>query len=280
MLRIFSGFVAVMTVFLWPARMNSTAAGVLQRRQIPGILIEVRRSNDAAHHLVVSCPRERRHEMDGFRPQRLAECSATTPSQFLRQFGDGDVRRQHGEGDHALALHLVRYADDGGFGDGVVADEDGFDFGGADALAGDLQGVVAAAEDVPVAVLVAHRPVAVGPDVLAARPVGFEYRSRSLRNPRAMPIQGLRMTSSPTAPVGTGLAGLVDDIGVDSGTRRRERARLDRQQRIAHQDAAGDLGPAGVVDDRHAAAGRRFRTATTTGRDSTARRSRRRCGAS
>ena len=82
----------------------------------------------------------------------------------------------------------------------------GFDFRRADALAGDLQGVVAAAEDVPVAVLVALRPVAVDPDVRPARPVGIEISlADRCRNPRAMPIQGLRMTSSPTDPVATDL---------------------------------------------------------------------------
>src|SRR5215204_620576 len=44
----------------------------------------------------------------------------------------------------------------------------------SDAFAGDLQRVVAATENEPVSVLVAHRPIAVDPGVLESGPVCFE----------------------------------------------------------------------------------------------------------
>ena len=60
---------------------------------------------------------------------------------------------------------------DAGLGDGRMADQDRLDLGRAEALARDLQRVVGAALDVPEAVVVDVRPVAVHPHVGPARPV-------------------------------------------------------------------------------------------------------------
>ena len=60
-----------------------------------------------------------------------------------------------------------------------------------------------------------------------------------------------RMTSSPTRPR-TGSPGLVDDVRGGPDARPRERRRLDRPDDVAADDAAADLGPAAVVDDRAA----------------------------
>ena len=67
---------------------------------------------------------------------------------------DGD------EADHGLAFQFVGTSDDRGFRDGGMRDERAFDFGGAEAVAGDVEHVVDAADDPEVAVLVAPRAVA------------------------------------------------------------------------------------------------------------------------
>ena len=59
-----------------------------------------------------------------------------------------------------LALDLVRQADGRGLGHGRVADQRRFDLGRAQAIAGDLDDVVHAADDPVVAVLVALGRVA------------------------------------------------------------------------------------------------------------------------
>ena len=79
---------------------------------------------------------------------------------------------QGDEGDHGLALDFIRAAHGGGFGDGGMADEGALDFGGAEAVAGDVEHVVDAAHDPEVAVLIAACAVAGEIDVLVGAPVG------------------------------------------------------------------------------------------------------------
>src|ERR1700712_2243953 len=82
--------------------------------------------------------------------------------------------RQDAEAPHDLALDVVGHADGAGLGHGRVADERRLVLGRPDALAGDVQRVVGAAVQEPVAVLVDRRPVAVRPDPGEAAPVGLE----------------------------------------------------------------------------------------------------------
>ena len=58
----------------------------------------------------------------------------------------------HDEGHDLLALHLIGHADHGGFGNAGLGDQRGFDLRRPDTPATDLQGVVRAAVDVPVAI--------------------------------------------------------------------------------------------------------------------------------
>ena len=60
----------------------------------------------------------------------------------------------------ALALDVVRIADHGGFGDFRMRNECAFDFGGAEAVAGDVDDIIDAAGDPVIAVLVAAAAVA------------------------------------------------------------------------------------------------------------------------
>ena len=81
---------------------------------------------------------------------------------------------QHAEEPRHLALHLVRDADRRGLGDSRVVHGGGLELGGADPLARDVQRVVRAAVQEPVAVLVDRGPVAVRPDAREAAPVRLE----------------------------------------------------------------------------------------------------------
>ena len=72
----------------------------------------------------------------------------------------GDAFLQRDERRDRLSLDLVRAPDDGRFGHARVIDEGALDFHGPDAVPGDVQHVVHAAEQPEVAVLVALRAVA------------------------------------------------------------------------------------------------------------------------
>src|SRR2546422_8390546 len=80
-------------------------------------------------------------------------------------------RARHHEDNDCLALDLVRHTDRRRFGHGRMGDRGGLDLGRPDTLAGDLQRVVAPPFDVPVALVVDARPVAMHPRVLEARPI-------------------------------------------------------------------------------------------------------------
>ncbi len=90
---------------------------------------------------------------------------ADLASDQCRQFSSQIVpRRYAGHGRHigvdALALDVVRVADDGGLRHLRVEHQGGLDFGGAQAVPGDVQHIVDAAGDPVIAVLVAARTVA------------------------------------------------------------------------------------------------------------------------
>ena len=71
-----------------------------------------------------------------------------------------DARFAGDEGDEGLAFEVVRASNDSRFGDAWMADERAFDFGGADAMAGDVEDVVDAADDPEVTVFVLAAAVA------------------------------------------------------------------------------------------------------------------------
>src|SRR5919198_3032302 len=132
-----------------------------------------------------------------------------------------------------------------------MTDQHRLDLGGAEALARDLEGVVGAPLKEPEAVVVDVRPVAVHPDVLPARPVGLLVACRVL--PEALRHAGpWRRHDQLTDLAAHGPARLVKDVGGHAGDEPREGARLDGRDRETAEDPAGDLRPAGVVDDRQA----------------------------
>ena len=153
-----------------------------------------------------------------------------------------------------------------------------FDLGRADPLAGDLDRVVRAPEDVPEAVLVDRCPVAVHPDVREARPVRLQVALGVV--PEAARHADPRRADDQ----------LADLIAHGPALHRRRHQRrcqaegrrtrgLERRQDVAGDEPAGDLGAARVVDDRQPPAADDVEEPAPRLRDSTARRSSRECAA-
>ena len=129
-----------------------------------------------------------------------------------------------------------------------MAGKDRFDFGGAESLAGNLDRVVAAAEDVPETIVVHGGPVAVNPDIRETRPVGFQVALRIIPETARHADPRLPEDEFTDLPA-HGVAGFVHDIGGHTGQRTAEGARFHRREHVAHENAAGDFGAAAVVDD-------------------------------
>src|SRR6185312_2983381 len=111
--------------------------------------------------------------------------------------------------------------------------------------------VVRTSQDVPEAVIVDPRPVAVHPDVRPARPVGAEVT-------RVVAPEAARHADPGSANhqfadlAAHRLTGRIDHIGGHPRHRAGKGARLLRLDRDAADDAATDLGSTGVVDNRAA----------------------------
>ena len=100
-------------------------------------------------------------EVDLLRRGERADVVAHFLVQFLAQRVVAFFAGVEGdEGVDRLALDVVRKGDDRGFGDLGMGDQRAFDFGGADAVAGDVDHIVDSAGDPVIAVLVAAAAVA------------------------------------------------------------------------------------------------------------------------
>ena len=135
----------------------------------------------------------------------------------------------------------MRDADDRGLGDGFVGDEGAFDFGGAEAVAADVEDVVHAAGDPEVAVLVAAGAVAAEVHAGDVAPVGLLVALRVAedaaehRRPRLADDEQARLA------LRNFLAVAVDDGGVDAED--------------GERGAAGDGGRGARQRAEHVAAG-------------------------
>src|SRR5439155_20178401 len=151
--------------------------------------------------------------------------------------------------DDRLPFHRVWNADRGRFDHARMGGRGSLDLGRADALAADLQRVVRPSADVPVAVVVDDRPVAVDPDRGHPAPVRLDVAIRvepeATRHPRlGRPDDELADLAAER------LAGRIDDVGGRPDAWAVERRWLDRGQEVAADDAAADLRAARVVHDR------------------------------
>ena len=160
---------------------------------------------------------------------------------------------RHAEDPRDLALDVVRHADRRRLCDPRVAERGRLELGGADPLARDVERVVGAPVEVPVAVIVDRRPVAVRPDAGEPPPVRVEVPLRIPQMPRVIPGHGRRQTSSPTSPR-TGFPVRSEHVHVQAERRKADRALLDRLGHDHREEAGADLGPAAQVDDRDAPA--------------------------
>src|SRR5438270_13305265 len=148
--------------------------GILERGQVARRQPQVDRLHDPAQDLGVPGPGQVGHEMDRLGSQRLTHVAGDQVLQFLHQgVADGGARPGHHEDDQRLTLDLIGDADGGCLLDRRVANQDRLHLGRPQPLAGDLERVVGAAEDVPKLVAgIDVGPVAVDPDAFEAAPVG------------------------------------------------------------------------------------------------------------
>src|SRR5215218_10652201 len=153
--------------------------GILERREVAGILAERSGPDGAPDDLRAPSLGQRGDKDHTLGPEGLPELVRRRASDLGSELLGGRESGPKGAEDPGdLALHFVRDADGGGLGDGWVRDRGGLDLGGPDALAGDVQRVVGAAVEEPVAVLVHRGPVAVRPDPREAAPVRVQVALR------------------------------------------------------------------------------------------------------
>src|SRR5688572_25135636 len=230
--------------------------GILERREIAELrLAEVGTADDAAEDLRVPRFRQLRDEPDALGLQRLAKVLDDRVRDRSRELIRRGVAGPQDREDHdRLALQLVGDPDGRGLGHRGMRDRGRLDLGGTDALARDLQRVVAAALYVPIALVVDAGPVAVVPDAVSTAPVGVQVATLVgivAVVPEAAGHAGPGLPDDELADLAAhGARLVVDDVRVHAGTGAAERAGLDRRPGRAADDAAGDLGPAGVIDDR------------------------------
>src|SRR5205807_8086158 len=164
---------------------------VLERREVARVLPQDARANRAADDLRAPRLRQRADEEDPLRPEGLAQLVRDALADLARQrvvrLG---ARARHAEDPRHLALDLVRHAHRRRLGDRRVGDGGRLELGRADPLAGDVQRVVGAAVQEPVAVLVDRGPVAVRPDAGEAPPVRVEVALRVAPDPARHPGPG------------------------------------------------------------------------------------------
>src|SRR4030095_4964956 len=103
--------------------------------------------------------------------------------------------------------------------------------------------------NVPEAVLVNIRPVTVHPDILPARPVGFEITVWVFPEASRHPRPGLRDHEFPPLPAHR-LTLLVKTVRGHARNRPVKGAGLDGRVREAPENATRDLRASGVIDDR------------------------------
>ncbi len=167
----------------------------------------------------------------------------------------GHAGREHAEHPCDLALDLVRHADRRRLGDRGMRDRGRLELGRPDALAGDVQRVVGAPVQEPVAVLVDRGPVAVRPHAGEAAPVRLQVAlgvaPEPARHPRErLPADELADLAGADQRPALG----VDDVHRHSRRRPADGAVLDRLRRTRPEEDRADLRPAGDVDDRAAPA--------------------------
>src|SRR5262245_5327195 len=224
---------------------------VLERGEVARVLAEHPRTDGAADDLRGARLRQRGHPEDAVRLERLAEhvCDRGRDALVVRD----TVGLCDAEDPRHLALHLVRNADRRRLGDDPAANRSRLELRRADSLAGDVQRVVAAPVQEPVAVGVDRRPVAVRPDAGKAPPVRILEALAVRIVPEAARHSRPRTPADQLADLAAyGLSRRVDDVHVHAECGEAERNRLDRLDEARREEARADLRAAADVHDRDA----------------------------
>src|SRR5882762_1524917 len=214
--------------------------GILERGQVTQIDVpQIGAANHATENLGVAGLWEIADEPHGLRAQRPAEFLRDgIPNPAPQGVGRVVTWTQHHEHDDRLALELVRHTDRRRLEHRGMRRRRGFDFRGPDPLTRHLERVVAAALDVPEAVAVDARPVAVHPDVRKPAPVRghifLRIAPESARHPWPR-LANDELTHGPAQRT----AVRVRYVGRDPGDRTGKRRGLERCPRRAAEDAAG-----------------------------------------
>src|SRR5215467_11936239 len=146
---------------------------ILERGKIAELRTpEVTRTSDAAHHFCIPRAWKIVDESYRFRRKRFAErIGDRSPEVFAELLALFFTRPQDDEADDGFALEVVGNGYGSRFFHRAMRDERALIFGRPDALAGDVDRVVRAAMDIPEAIGVDTRPIAMHPDVWEPRPV-------------------------------------------------------------------------------------------------------------
>ena len=153
---------------------------------------------------------------------------------------------------HSLALDGVGDANRAGLRDGRVGDERRLELGRADPLAGDVERVVRATMQKPLAVLLVRRPVAMRPDAVVAIPVRLEVAIGCIPQATRHARPGAadhELADRIDERVALG----VEHIDVHARDWAAQRAGSHRQRHIAAENDRADFCAAGNIDDRDAA---------------------------
>ena len=246
---------------VWPAVRPAAAdrldrRRVVERRQVARIEAEPGRPDDASHDLARSGLRQRGHHDDRLR----AGASCRDPRRPAGRSRRGAPRRRSRRGGASQTTTIASPLTAWGTPIAAASTTDrvggrrGLDLRRPDALARDLERVVRAAPDVPVAVGVDRSPSRRGPRSRAAGSSTSRGsdpgRSRSRAScPAAAPgSRARRPRRGADPPSGSTTSAAVPRHGPlnDAG--------LIGAEQVAADDPAADLRPARVVDDRQPAA--------------------------
>ena len=197
--------------------------------------------------------------MDCFGLQRLAQlgCHARF-ERSAKCVVPSAARRQHAKADHRTALHFIRHADGSCFHQRGVAHKCGLHLRRADAFACHIYRIVRAPQNLPLPVCSLQCPIAMHPNIRPARPIGFKVALAVA--PKAARHSNPRRTDGQLAHFAAHrLAAGVQHNRVNTGACARERARLERRDWVAHQNATADFCAARIVDDGNAALANNFK---------------------
>src|SRR5215475_7260354 len=118
-----------------------------------------------------------------------------------------------------------------------MANQNRFNFGWAEALAGNLDRVVGATQNVPETIFIDSSPIAVDPDIWESTPIGLQIALRIL--PKSARHTDPRLADDELANLPAYRSSFfIHHIGVDARHGSGKSARLERRENVAYDEAA------------------------------------------